>query len=406
MQKSPILLSAFLSFVPFLQAESVGPSFGAANTSERELISRQTKKEPIFSAIDDFLQPWEEWEEEHLNGDGIYVFGHYAAIAQKTSKVINPTDDDSAATGVFRMFGVWDAINSNQKVDKGTFTVAFDHRHAYTDIANDALAINIGYLGVNSTFYNDTQFSLIYLKYAQAFNNNHTGLVIGRYDPNDHQNVVGYENPWETFTNIAVMLDASVAFPDSSWGIAGGHWTTDQWYVLGGINDANGLATDNLEFFEGGAEFYKYVHTGWSPSKKERYSKNINLLAWHVDERDNAGIDGAKGIALSAAWTFDEQWMPFTRLGFSDGDAPIYNKSVTVGMQYKFKHNDSQAGIAFNWGSPPNDLRDQVTAEAFYKIQLANNLTLTPDIQYINGASFNPVDTTVWIYGIRSRLTF
>lgn len=43
--------------------------------------------------------------------------------------------------------------------------------------------------------------------------------------------VLGYVNPWTIFSNLAVNLDTSVALPDSSWGIAGGTWITDQVYV-------------------------------------------------------------------------------------------------------------------------------------------------------------------------------
>ena len=76
-------------------------------------------------------------------------------------------------------------------------------------------------------------------------------MIVGRYDPNDYQNVLGYVNPWTIFSNLAINLDASVALPDSSWGIGAGHWLNDTWYVLGSINDANGAGSDDLEFFKG-----------------------------------------------------------------------------------------------------------------------------------------------------------
>ena len=31
---------------------------------------------------------------------------------------------------------------------------------------------------------------------------------------------------------------------------------------------------DDLEFFEGGSEFFKWAHVGWSPTKDQRYFNN------------------------------------------------------------------------------------------------------------------------------------
>ncbi|MCO4810895.1 MAG: hypothetical protein KC572_04790 [Gammaproteobacteria bacterium] len=85
---------------------------------------------------------------------------------------------------------------------------------------------------------------------------------------------------------------------------------------MGGINDANGLATDKLESFDEGAEFFTFAHIGWTPSKDERFFKNVHVMTWHVDEREDLGIDSAHGIALAANWTFNDRWMPFARPDF------------------------------------------------------------------------------------------
>jgi len=39
-------------------------------------------------------------------------------------------------------------------------------------------------------------------------------------------------------------------------------------------------------------------------------------------------------------------------------------------------------GIATSWGSAPDkSLRNQITSEAFYRVQVTQNLTFTPSIQ-------------------------
>ena len=52
------------------------------------------------------------------------------------------------------------------------------------------------------------------LNWQQGFNDGNTGLIVGRCDPNDYMNVLGYVNPWMIFSNLTSNLDASVAFSD------------------------------------------------------------------------------------------------------------------------------------------------------------------------------------------------
>ena len=51
-----------------------------------------------------------------------------------------------------------------------------------------------------------------------------------------------------------------------------------------------GTLTDDLEFLEGGSEFYKFGEIGWSPSMDQYYSKKLNLLVWRVG--DSSPVSG------------------------------------------------------------------------------------------------------------------
>ena len=281
-----------------------------------------------------------------------------------------------------------------------------DHRHGLRDVTPADLASQAGYTGLTGLFYNDIGLALINLNWTQSLRNGKAVLVVGRYDPNDYQNVLGMVNLWTLFSNLATNLDTTVALPDSSWGIGGGSWLTDNWYVLGGVNDANGLATDDLDFFAGRAEFYKYFHDGWSPSKGERYFRKVHVLAWDADDREDAGLESTHGISFAANWTFDDRWMPYARLGFSKGSTPIYKKSVTLGFIRKFLYRSDVVGLSVNHGSPPDEsLRDQTTIEAFWRYQFSQGLAITPSVQLLLDPALNPDDDTVWVWGLRFRLT-
>ena len=384
---------------------STKPVFGGPNSPEGQLEDNDRVRQPAFRfpAIDDAFEPWRNWKKDLSDEQGIQFSGHYTTLYQSLSDSIGT--EDKASGGVFRATGKWTLLGRGTK-DTGSLVAMIDHRHAFRDIPPASLGAEAGYIGLTGTMYSDIDWAIINLNWQQGFNDGKTGLLIGRYDPNDYMNILGYVNPWATFQNLSIMLDSSIAFPDSSWGIGGGTWFQEQWYVMGGINDANGTGGDHLEFFDGGSEFFTWGEVGWSPSKGERYFKNINLTAWHVDRREDLGIDSSEGIALAANWTFDERFMPFVRAGWSDGNAPIYNQSATLGFIWKFVFRSDLAGLAINWGDPPADvLREQTTIEAFWRFQFAPNFAITPSLQLLIDPALNPTDDKVWVFSLRMRLT-
>ncbi|MDA9982901.1 carbohydrate porin [Gammaproteobacteria bacterium] len=394
------------SQIEYKAGYSTRPRFGGPNSPEGQLEDndRVTKPAFRFPAIDNFFGPWREWKRRLNEDDGFQITGHYATLAQKLDRSL--TDEDTGSSGVFRITTKWTLIGRDTP-NTGSIVLMVDNRHAFRDLAPAGVASQAGYIGVTGTLFSDVDWVIPNLNWQQSLNDGDSGLLIGRYDPNDYMNILGYTNPWTTFQNVAILLEPSVAFPDSGWGAAAGHWFSDQWYALAGFNDANGKVTDDLNFFDGGSEFFTWAHVGWSPSKDQRYFKNAHLMVWHVDDREDAGIPSAEGVAVAVNWTFDERWMPFVRAGWSEGAAPIYNKSATLGLIRQFVRRSDLVGLAVNWGRPPDgSLRDQTTIEAFWRFQFSQNLAITPSLQFLADPALNPDEDKVWVYSLRARLTF
>lgn len=392
--------------VGYKSGYSQTPAFGGPNSPEGQLEESDRIKEPAFRfpAIYNFFQPWRDWKRKQNEDHGFQLTGQYTTLYQGASKALN--GKDKASSGIFRATMKWTPVGRGTK-NTGSLVLMIDNRHAFGDVAPSDFAGELGYIGITGTLYSDADWVIPNLNWEQGLNEGRSGLLVGRYDPSDYMNVLGYTNPWTTFSNLAILLDASVQFGDSSWGVAGGSWINEQYYFIAGVNDANGSLTDNLEFFDGGAELYKWGHLGWSPSRDERFEKNLHFAIWHVDAREEAGTDSAKGIALAANWTTDGGWMPFLRAGWSDGITPIYNRSASIGLIRKFSFRSDVAGIGINWGDPPDDsLREQTTIEAFWNFQLAQNLAITLSLQHLGNPALNPDEDEIWITGLRGRLTF
>ena len=99
--------------------------------------------------------------------------------------------------------------------------------------------------------------------------------------------------------------------------------------------------------------------------------------------------------------------MPFFRAGWSEGSAPIYNRSVTAGLVYALTRRSDLTGIAVNWGDTSDDtLKDQITIEGFYRLQFAQNLALTAGGQLLIDPALNPEKDQIWVLSLRARVTF
>ncbi len=384
------------------------PAFGGPNSPAGQMEETDRIKEPVFRFpwLSDRTQRWRGWKKDLHEEQGLQLSGHYTTLFQSISNKAPSQTDDMASSGVLRATAIWTLLGDSKqlKSDFGAVNVMLDHRHKISDVSPADLAGQAGYVGVTGTLYSDTDLVIVNLNWTQSFDGRQTGLLVGRYDPNDYMNILGYVNPWTTFSNVSVLLDSSVAYPDAGWGAAGGTWIRDQWYIMGGFNDANGKLTDNLEFFDGGAEFFTWGEIGWSPSQQDRYFKNIHLTVWHVDNRNDAGIESGHGLSFAGNWTFDEKWMPFVRVGLSDGaeQVKIYDKSFNTGLIWRYGRADL-IGVGFNWGETPGS-DEQVTWEAFWRFQFAQNFAITPSIQFLVDPVGNPDD--VWLFGLRLRLTF
>jgi porin len=224
----------------------------------QQLYENDMSKNPAFRfpSIDSFFQSWFDWK-RGLKEDHHFQFGtDYATLFQTISG--SETNRINAMSGIYRLFGKWTLTGRGTK-SPGNLVVKVEHRHK---IGGETVPADIGFaagfLGVPGTLFSDAGAILGDIYWGQTLNEGKTGAIIGRFDPNDFQDVLGYASPWTGFQNVAVMINASVALPDWSYGVGAGSFISDHIYAVGTINDANGTTTD-LNFFSGGAEFYKQV---------------------------------------------------------------------------------------------------------------------------------------------------
>lgn len=356
-----------------------------------------------FPEFDKLLHPYYEWKRDVRDKHDLQLGTDYTSLFQNASESLS--DSTSAAGGVYRLYGAWQALNKG-KDNSGSLIFKIEHSHHYgTSVSPDELGIDVGYLGSTGLLYSDLDLVLNDFNWQQRFNNGHAEIVFGRLDVNDHMDVVDYANPWTTFQNSNILENHSIAIPDTSFGFNLSNWVNDQWYLKAAITDANGQLND-IAVFELGLELFSYAELGWAPSSEEIELKGVHVTFWHVDERVSYNIPEGEGVAISGSWSFDKEWIVFGRAGQSSGGAALMKRSITVGVSHVWKAYFDVFGLAVDYSEPDDSLlRNQTTMETFLKIQLAQNIAVTPSFQLLINPALNTQQDHVEIVGLRLRVT-
>ena len=215
-------------------------------------------------------------------------------------------------------------------------------------------------------------------------------------------------------TSHARKTDPTIPAPDQGLGAAVRWNPAPHYYVLAGLADANGDPHDpagSIDSFFDDGEYFRHVEAGWYGTWESRFDDNIHLTLWQADERTEAGIPDGWGAAFSFSRKLDERWLPFLRIGYADGGGAPLERSVSTGFAFCPPDGKGVLGLGLNWGRPNKstfgtDADDQYTVEAYYRLQLAKQLAVTPDIQLIKDPALNPDSSFMWVAGLRARLSF
>jgi porin len=389
------------------------PQFGGPKSVGAQLQSDNEIKQPIFDLKDVHraFKPYWNFKKQLVDRYGFAFGGDYNALAEVADKSMG---ENSAASGVFRFFGQWTFLGRGSE-DSSTLVYKVENRHKYgTEIAPQQLAGDIGYAGLTAVTFSNIGWALTNFYWYQKFFDNHVGFVLGNVDVTDYVDGYGLVNAWTEFNNLAFTISPTIPAPNQGLGAALRVGKKD-FYFLGGIADANGDPTDPGNFchsFFSTTEYFKHAEFGWVSSWEKRFTDNVHVTGWHVDERKESNVSDGYGIAFSASYLIHDRWLPFVRFGISNGGggAPL-ERSISVGGGTYMREKSDFLGVGFNWGRPSKEtygpgLRDQLTAEIYYRLMLFQYLTITPDVQLIVNPAMNPDADQIWVFGLRARLEF
>jgi porin len=342
--------------------------------------------------------------------NGLSIGVDYSAVSLSASESLG---EDHAAGGMLRFFGTWDLFGRGSD-NTGALVWKIENRHAYTDIAPSALGFETGYIGLFEPPFSDQKARVTNLYWRQRWDN--VTLIAGFLDVTDYVDVYALASPWTGFMNFAFSTGTTtIPLPnDATLGIALGVWLTDRLYVIGGLSDTNSDPTnpfDGFDTFFDEREYFKHFEVGATNSRENIYVDNIHLTIWQVDEREAAKTPDGWGANFSYTRYLDDKWLPYIRAGYADDGGSLMQKSLSVGIAYQPVPGSNLLGAGFNWGEPnessfESGLDDQYALEVFYRLNISEQLAITPDIQFIRNPAQNPTESSIWVFGLRARMAF
>lgn len=389
------------------------PAFGGPGSTGAQLNEDSQESKPLLrlNFMDRALAPWFSFKNKVNRSIGLSFGLDYSVVLMGASDSYGAAQQGSAG-GIFRFFTNWtffglDSGNTGSLV----FKVESRHRLGFDTPPQMFGLLNLGYHGITAGpygAYSDSTFGITNLYWSQRTLKGRLNFVVGVVDATDYIDIYALINPWTHFLNLAFLTSPTIPAPNQGLGFAVGAAASENIYIVAGLADANGNAQQaGFDTFFSNHEYFYHIELGWISSFERRYLDNVHITAWYADEKTVVDpVEAGWGISISAAYFIDDKWLPFLRGGFSSGGGALLEASVSTGVGYHFSESNDVAGIGFNLGSSSDSGKmDQFTSELFYRIQLSENLAITPDIQVVINPANNPDQSVIGIFGVRGRLS-
>jgi porin len=433
MNIKPRLISAFLLVAaiaqPVMSADDRSayediPEFGGPGSVGVDL-KEENKPAPSGDFVKGLMPGWFETKESVMRDRGLAYGINLSMLYQKAN---NAVGEDDALGGILQLPASWTVMNDAQKGSSGTFVFKLENRQRIsTDLAPQDLGLGtfgpdgkagLGAASIVGTQFSDKDWILTNLYWQHKMLGGKLNYVVGQIDNTDFMDLYGMINPQTAFSSVNFTTNPSIGIPDQGFGAYGGAALGDNFYVVAGLMDARGVPDepgDSLDDFFDENEYFKSIEIGYTTSFERRYFDNIHFVYWESDEQtnDQGGVAEAKGDGwtFSAAHFFDDKYMPFLRYGDSDGGGgALYEEVLSVGLGIYDWDSGELFGVGLSKSTPSEltiapGLDDQFTAEVFYRFMLSKHFAVTPSLQYIEDPALNPDDDSIWIAGMRARLT-
>jgi porin len=331
-------------------------------------------------------------EEHHFT----FEFG-YTLISQAATRTV----DDSAHTltsGSYDLSALWTPVHT--EFGQGSIGFHLEGGHILDRDHNEDLSTNVGsILGIRDDLDNQ-EIALTELWWVWSINQTRI-FTLGKIDPTAYFDANRIANDETTqFLATPLVNNLAAPFPDYGLGAVAEFHPADWFYINIGASDARA---------NGGETGFNTVGEDWFYAGEFGFILDLDghqgvyrFTVWGVDS--DRGEDGT-GFSLSFDQEVADHVVPFFRYGY--GDVTDFRRSVSggVGFEGLLGRADDLLAVGAVWADASDRaLGAETLIEVFYRVQVAEWLQVTPDVQFV----IDPAQGTgaSVVFGLRVQAIF
>ncbi len=387
------------------------PEFGGPSGVSQQIKDNDEERPATyrFDTLQRWLAPYFGWKQQMQERHGFSLGINAWLLYQNASETAS--GDDDGAGGIYRIQGSWSLFGRGTG-HAGRLEWRIENRSEIggglspSQLGGQiAAALNSGF-GYSDNF--DTDISVF--NWTQNFAENRAGLAIGRLAFDAYLDAFPFQTFSRGFLNRAFLVNPTLGTTGiGALGIVGKGFVSDQFWIGGHIYDGNAASGDfDWDTFEQ-HEWLSAVEIGWTPSIGRYKTDRVQFTYWSKDRRVEANVPKGSGWALSASYQVNDDFLPFFRMGHSDGGAGVAaENAASLGFEYN-PRMDQAWTLGVGWAEPSRKtfgkgLDDEWAFETSYKFQMSKNFSFTPDLQLVLNPARVPEKSSVWILGLRGIL--
>lgn len=424
-------------------AQEIGPEY-AAEEAYPELLENTLSVEgdidddaaprTTLTSPQPELSPWFAFKRRFEERTGISFGGSYGILVQSYSDSLV---DEETAVGHKFTFNASAALLNRGKPNALHFDIAVEDRRPIfgSNLAPLQAGVLAGSGLPTAATWGDFSLGITQAYIRQTVAGGKFQYTVGKIFAPNFVNPYPFFDDNRQFLSLAFSTSPTIASPLRGAGFVvaayPGGGNLGNLYVKAGMFTANsddtGWTVD--DFFNRDEHFY-FVELGASSFARRPVPihargpmdrNNIHVTLWYRDPLKPRGPgditrpqDKAYGMAFNINQMAGENIMWFLRGGLGTGGFAEVNLTGGLGYRPSSRTGDL-LGTGIGWSKPddaqipvplPFNLRDQITAEVFYRLAVTPNIAITPAYQLIVNPSLNPGKDTLSVFSFRARLAF
>jgi len=388
-----------LSTAAFGQRSESSPSqdpeevVGAAN---------QTPQRPLSTIDRPFYNTLQQTKKELNDKYGFSFAIEDTLIYQAASGGIEPNDAMVNTLGLYATLKIFRSANGKDFAGLGfQFETRGDPLSGHFTDMRDSL----GTLWSPNDSTSGDYTKINQLWWGQRFAEGRLGVQIGKIDPGSIVNANRFAGSGNTqFFGQPFATNPARSFPDNGLGIQLRAEPIDWLYLHFLMSDSDAVSTYSpFKTIDG---HWFYAGEVGLKSKFEGLGAGIyRLMVYHRDLEDQ----NEYGWALSFDQNLTDNYGAFVRYGQNDGGISSVKRILSAGVSClaPFGRTNDQTGVGLSYTHPTSsDLRDEYSADVFYRLQLTEGVQLSADAQLIKDPSANRNQDYEAVFGLRVRLLY